>query len=75
MRFRKRASTTIRWCLRKQIQLIRRAKEMLREAKKLPEKPPSKDLRRLLFRIFEILSLIRLILLLLRENWKGSGRN
>ena len=75
MRFRKRASTMLRWCLRKQIKLIRQAKEMLREAQTLPEQPPSKNLRRLLFRICEILSLIRLILLLLRENWKGSGRN
>ncbi len=75
MRFRKRASTMIRWCLRKQIRLIRQAKAMLREAKTLPQHPPSKKLRRLLFRIFELLSLIRLILTFLRENRNGSGKS
>ena len=74
MNFRKRASTNLRWCLRKQIRLIRQAKAILRKARNFPEQP-SKNLRLLLFRICEFLSLIRLILRLLRENWRGSGRN
>ena len=75
MNFRKRVSTRLRWQIRKTKRLIRRAKEMLAAAKQMQEKEPSGELRRLLLRICEILSLLRLILLLLRENWKGSGRN
>ena len=75
MNFPKRAWTKLRWFLRKQIKTIRQAKEILREMKRSREMPSEKKLCRLLIRICELLSLIRLILRLLRENWKGSGRN
>ena len=75
MRSWKRISIRLKWWIRRQINLIRQARETILASRKLPDRQNPKDPHRMILLICESWTLLRLVLSLLWENWKDSGQN